>query len=42
MKDVFWKVASSYQLVFAKEVNVKFLEGGIKNKIERSPLLLDF
>lgn len=37
VKDVFWKVASSYQLVFAKEVNVKFLEGGIKNKIERSP-----
>lgn len=37
VKDTSWKVTSSYQFVFAKEVNVRSLEGGIKNKTERSP-----
>lgn len=37
VKDASWKVTSSYRLVFAKEVDVGSLEGGIKNKTERSP-----
>lgn len=31
------RTMEGHQLVFAKEVNVGSLEGGIKNKTERSP-----
>lgn len=31
------RAAEGHQLVFAKEVDAESLEGGIKNKTERSP-----
>lgn len=31
------RTAEGHQLVFAKEVDAESLEGGIKNKTERSP-----